>query len=48
MKKIIIKADKKLTIKKCGEKAPMIAKESPGWAKLWDHILDLGWKQCRV
>ena len=30
----------------CGEKAPMIAKvaESPGWAKLWDHTLDLGWK----
>ena len=35
-----------MTIKKCGEKAPMIAKvaESPGWAKLWDHTLDLGWK----
>ena len=46
MKKIIIEADKKMTIKKCGEKAPMIAKvaESPGWAKLWDHTLDLGWK----
>ena len=43
--KIIIKADKKMT-KKCGEKAPMIAEvaESPGWAKLWDHTLDLGWK----
>ena len=46
MKKIIIEADKKMTIKKCGERAPMIAKvaESPGWAKLWDHTLDLGWK----
>ena len=46
MKKIIIKADKEMTIKKCREKAPMIAKvaESPGWAKLWDHTLDLGWK----
>ena len=29
---------------KCKEKAPMIAKvaDSPGWAKLWDHALDLG------
>ena len=46
MKKIIIEADKKMTIKKCGEIAPMIAKvaESPGRAKLWDHTLDLGWK----
>ena len=33
MRKIIIKADKKMIIKKCGEKTPMIAKvaESPGW-----------------
>ena len=48
MKRTIIKADKKMTIKKieCEEKAPMIAKvaEFPGWAKLWDHTLDLGWK----
>ena len=24
----------------------MIAKvaEAPGWAKIWDHILNLGWK----
>ena len=36
MKKVIIEADKKMAIKKCGEKAPMIAEvaESPGWAKL--------------
>ena len=28
------------------EKAPMIAKvaELPGWARLWDHALDLRWK----
>ena len=46
MKKIIIEADKKMTIKKCGEKPPMIAEvaESPGWATLWEHILYLGWK----
>ena len=27
----------------------MIAKvaESPGWAKLWDHTLDLGWKSVQ-
>ena len=33
-------------LEKCVEKAPMIAKvaESLGWAKLWDHALDLGWK----
>ena len=39
-------ADKKIRMMRCGEKAPMIAKvaESPGWAKLWDHALDLGWK----
>ena len=45
MKKIITEADK-MIIKKCGVKAPMIAKvaEYPGWAKLWDHTLDLGWK----
>ena len=49
MKRIIIEADKKMAIKKCGEKAPMIAKvaESPGWAKLWDHTLDLGWKSVQ-
>ena len=37
--KIIIKADKEMTIKKCEEQAPSIAKvaESPGWPKLWDH-----------
>ena len=36
MRKIIIKADKKMTIKKCGEKTPMIAKvaESPGWVRV--------------
>ena len=44
MKKIIIEADKKMTIKKCGEKAPMIAKvaESPGQScgiipSIWDR-----------
>ena len=49
MKKIN-KADK-MAIKKCEEKAPMIAKvaESPGWAKLllWDRALDLGWKSMQ-
>ena len=33
-------------MERCGEKAPMIAKvaESPGWTKLWDNAIDLGWK----
>ena len=39
------KADRRMTMERCEEKAPMIATvaESPGWAKLWDHDLDLGW-----
>ena len=33
MKKTIIEADRKMKVKKCGEKAPIIAKvaDSPGW-----------------
>ena len=49
IKMIIIEADKKMAIKKCREKALVIAKvaESPGWAKLWDRPLDLGWKSVQ-
>ena len=45
IKKSIMDADR-IRKMRCGEKAPMIAKmaESPGWAKLWDRALDLGWK----
>ena len=33
-----------MLLEKCAEKVPIIAKvvEHPGWAKLWDHTLDLG------
>ena len=46
MKKAIMKVDKRKMLEKCVEKAPLIAKvaECLGWAKLWDHVLDLGWK----
>ena len=46
MKKAIIGVDRRMLLEKCAEKAPMIAKvaELPGWAKLWDHTLDLGGK----
>ena len=40
-------ADKQTRRERCKEKAPMIAAELaeyPGWCKLWDHALDLGWK----
>ena len=42
MKKAIMEVDKRKML----EKAPLIAKvaECPEWAKLWDHVLDLGWK----
>ena len=37
---------RRMLFEKCAEKAPMIAKvaEKPGWAKLWVHSLDLGWR----
>ena len=46
MKKAVMDADKKTRMERYKEKAPMIAElaESPGWCKLWDHALDLGWK----
>ena len=46
MKKTIIGMDKRLVLEKCAEKAPVIAKvaKNPGWARLWDHTLDLGGK----
>ena len=46
MKKIIMEANRKIRMERCGEKAPLIAKvaKSPGWAKLWDNALDRGWK----
>ena len=46
MKEAILDANKKFRMKRCRKKAPMIAKvaESPGWAKLWDYTLYLGWK----
>ena len=46
MKKTLVDRDKKIRMKRCVEKAPMIAMiaESPGWARLWDNALDLGWK----
>ena len=46
LKKAIMGVDNIKMLEKCVEKAPMIAKvaESLGWAKLWDHALDLGWK----
>ena len=46
IKKVIMEVDKTKILERCGEKAPMIAKMAvcPGWAKLWDHALDLGWK----
>ena len=46
MKKAIMKVDRRKLLERCEEKAPMIVKvaESPGWARLWDHALDLGWK----
>ena len=46
MKKIIADVDRRMMLEKCAGKASMIAKvaEHPGWAKLWDHSLDLGWK----
>ena len=34
--------------KKCGEKTPMIAKESPGWQSCGIIPLILDGKQCRV
>ena len=46
MKKNIVDVDRRMLLEKCAGKAPMIAKvaEHLGWAKLWDHSLDLGWK----
>ena len=46
MRKKIVDVDGRMLLEKCVKKAPMIAKiaEHPGWAKLWDHTLDLGWK----
>ena len=46
MKKVIMDVDRRRMLERCEEKAPMIAKvaECPGWARLWDHALDLGWK----
>ena len=41
IKKSIVDADKKIKMKRCGEKAPMIAKVAESWAKLWDRALDL-------
>ena len=44
MKKVIMDVDRRRMLERCEEKAPMIAKaaECPGWAKLWDHALNLG------
>ena len=44
--KNIVDVDKRMLLEKCAQKAPMIAKvaEHPGWAELWDHSLNLGWK----
>lgn len=46
IKKSIVDVDRRMLLEKCAEKAPLIVKvaEHPGWAKLWDHSLDLGWK----
>ena len=46
MKKVIMDVDRRRMLERCEEKAPMIAKvaECPGWARLRDHALDLGWK----
>lgn len=46
MKKTIMEVDRKRLLERCEEKASMIARvaECPGWAKLLDHALDLGWK----
>ena len=43
MKKVIMDVDRRRMLERCEEKATMIAKvaECPGWAKLWDHTLDL-------
>ena len=44
MKKVIMEVDRRRMLERCEEKAPMIPKvaECSGWAKLWDHALDLG------
>ena len=46
MKKAIMEVDRRSLLERCEEKVPMGAKvaECPGWAKLWDYALDLGWK----
>ena len=44
MKKVIMEVERRRMLERCEEKAPMTAKvaECSGWAKLWDHALDLG------
>jgi len=44
--KIIFDVDRRMLLERCAGKTVMVAKvtEHPGWAKLWDHFLDLGWK----
>ena len=47
MKKAIMKVDRRMMLERCVVKAPILPrwlKLFPGWAKLWDLALDLGWK----
>ena len=44
IKKAIMDVNWRRLLEGCEKKAPMMDKvaEFPGWAKLWDHALDLG------
>ena len=52
LKEKIVDEDIRMLLKKCAckEDSYRIAKiaEHPGWAKLWDHTLDLGWKALQM
>ena len=45
MKNVITDVDNNRIVR-CKEKTPMIVRmaEAPGWLKVWDHGMDLGWK----
>jgi len=44
--RIMFDADRRMSLERCAEKAPMVTKvaEHPGWAKMWNTSLILEWK----